>query len=1226
MSFHSRCKSSLLAIIGPSVWFVSLCIILATFLQVRADDIVWSDDFDSYNDNEWGAQSPEVTVEKGKLRNHPKAGQVYFSSAKKFKFGTLEARVRFNRLSTDSSIFYYLGLQSVTPWLENVCWLMVQDSAVIATVNKAGGKGQPSLVANVEAGRWYKIKIAWSGSKVELFLDGNKIFATEDPAITPDSPMPVFIAANSLAKAGPTADLEVDWVTVRGGSMSDGQYEAAAAPVPAARAEPAAKTETVHEPPVPLQVLLEDDFNDFNPHVWGTQPGDVTVSSGKLIDRPRVGQQVYIASNKQFQYATFESRLGFETLSKDSTVFYYVGFQSVTPWTHNVCWAQVQDNALSATVRNGTTGKSVHQQIGYVEPGKAYDLKIVWTPSKVEYYLDGDLKLEIREQEVIPVDAMPVFLSANSAGKDELQRANLQIDSVKISGQAAGSGAAADARPAKLFPKNQVGREAGARIKVEGEYLDLENASLSCRMVISRGLRWGQIRNKITETDCFFSEENSPLFMLLGKGFATDSAACTVEDVALTEKDGAAMATIKLTDPASGLKATVTVSLGDADGLDLALSVMNPDKETRRVQTVFPILGRVSIGDNLAGNEYFFPWRSGIAGKVDCDLSHEYGSLGWMQVISVFDPDTKTALYTYPKDSSGTFKGMVFKKLTGNTKDMVRHSEAVNQLEMPKKEIFAFEKGMGLAYYYLPQDIAAGGTMNLPESVVTVYRGDWKRALKDYSAWAHTWYKHVDTPRWFKDCFNFRNVHPPGYYSKEKGGYIYSDKLKPGEHILQWGFFEDYVDKPDMPFSRQMEKYEPGDFEYNKSRGGLKPFKEEIQKCQAKGSRFTVYINHRFCWRETKTGKAYGKKWGAYYSPGEYGYYSSPDDQWVMCFYEPGAWADYLASTCGRIVRETGMDGIYLDELVIPFPCYNPAHTHFQKDRSPVNTSLLAASIAKCRAAMVRENPQAILMTEHAGSDYFSQFFDGSWVQTFYTGAFAFAEKHFDDNSLIYFRFAFPEFKLAQWGESNDGERRCFFNGIGKDSGCGQDADQVMKENGDALATLKPEPLVETKVKGLLANKFPIESKTLYMLYNKTPQTIKGEIMEVEPRPGTHFVELLRDEELAFRNELARSRDVFTAEIKAGEVVCVAQLPKIITAEADGETVRVSLAREIQNTTLVAFVDRDSSYKGFGDGKVIELSEGKGEIEPRKVFGHKGKLILKLYADGYLVDQTILEM
>ena len=180
-----------------------------------AEEVIFSDEFDSFNIKNWGPQpTTGITIQDGKLIDKPPASVMFIASTKKFSRVTFETRVRFNKLSTDSTIFYYIGLQSVTPWGYNTCDVTIQDAALFASANKEGEKGLHELVAYVKEKQWHTIKIVWTESAIEFYLDGEKIYKTDKQEVIPEAGMPVFLAANTLGTV--PADMEVDWVTIKG--------------------------------------------------------------------------------------------------------------------------------------------------------------------------------------------------------------------------------------------------------------------------------------------------------------------------------------------------------------------------------------------------------------------------------------------------------------------------------------------------------------------------------------------------------------------------------------------------------------------------------------------------------------------------------------------------------------------------------------------------------------------------------------------------------------------------------------------------------------------------------------------------------------------------------------------------------------------------------------------------------------------------------------------------
>jgi hypothetical protein len=981
-----------------------------------------------------------------------------------------------------------------------------------------------------------------------------------------------------------------------------------------------------------------DSFDTAGEAMWQPFPSAAKVEGGVVTVTPPEGQQ-WLASASRFQYGELEMTVRFNRLSTDSTIFYYLGFQSLMPWARQVCWLQVQDAQMNVVVTKDGAGTINVPVVSGLKTGQWYRLKLQWTAAALIASVDGRVVFSSAEQrhrlssagravEIVPAAPMHVFLSVNTLDNKK-GLASLSLDDVRFAGTRP---MRADRPPvtnhtARLDRDLRAGSPDSAIAELRGGRIRLESAGLACQWDAAAGLAWRQLVNKPRGVPLLYESGNSPLFIVLGKDFYCDSRDCIIEDVRINGGDVRRSAELSLRHQQSGLTFRLGASLAAGEDLRLWLRVRNNGAEARRLQMVFPIVGRVRTDGTFRGLRYFYPWRSGIVGDVDAYLMNEYGNLAWMQVMCAFDPASGAAFSLFPRDSTGEVKGLVLKKQSPESGPTVRHCEVILQEEVPSAEPLDFDQGLGMACYALPRIVAPGGDIELPEASLSVYGGDWKPALRDYARWLHTWYRHVATPGWFRDCFGYVPCHPPFYYSYERNKYVCADKLRGNEHIFQWAFWDDYTHNPEAPACYLDPRvYRPGDFDVNRQRGGLPTFCEEIRRLREQGSRFTLYMDHRFCWSGTKTYDAHAKDWTAHYRPGAPGVYRTPDEA-CMCFLEPDAWAEHVAATCGRLVRDAGPDGIYLDELNIAFPCYNPAHRHYRDGVWPVSTPLLARHVTAARDAMRRENPEAILMTEHAGSDYMSQFVDGSWVQTYYRDGFPFAEKYFDAESLHYFRFVCPEFKLAEWGANSDGSRRCLFNGIGfigHDYGGAADVLQTLRENGDAFATLQPEPHVATLVEGLLANRFPVDGKLVYTLYNKSGALVAGEAIEVESLPGGHWVECLSDVDVGAQ-PAGEGRQRLSLNLQTGSVACVSRLHRLLSVERIGATaVTVTVSRKAPAARLVAYLDTDTGLPA--DGREVKVSNAMVVVDVDQLFGRRGKLILKLLAGSYLVDEAIIAL
>jgi len=115
--------------------------VFAAVSSARPDDgrnESFADSFDAAGAAMWQPFPSAARVEGGVATIAPPEGQQWLASASRFQYGELEMTVRFNRLSADSTIFYYLGFQNLTPWARQVCWLQVQDAQMNVVVTKDG--------------------------------------------------------------------------------------------------------------------------------------------------------------------------------------------------------------------------------------------------------------------------------------------------------------------------------------------------------------------------------------------------------------------------------------------------------------------------------------------------------------------------------------------------------------------------------------------------------------------------------------------------------------------------------------------------------------------------------------------------------------------------------------------------------------------------------------------------------------------------------------------------------------------------------------------------------------------------------------------------------------------------------------------------------------------------------------------------------------------------------
>ncbi|MBI4242963.1 MAG: hypothetical protein HY606_02630 [Planctomycetes bacterium] len=961
---------------------------------------------------------------------------------------------------------------------------------------------------------------------------------------------------------------------------------------------------------VEAEDIFKDDFEILSNKTWQELPTGATTENGILIEKGKGG--ITLISRKVFKYKDFEIRVKFNSLESH----YYIGFVKAIPWNESACWAQISGNIMECRLGNKGTGDSIGSY--ELETKRWYTLRIIWSEDKVAFYVDGKLIGETNYLKIIPESSLNLAIATLTLEGEK--EADIEVEWVKVSGGTS---------------DKEKEENTG---KVKTKEIVLGNKVFSQQVSLTKGAQWDKITNKAVNSDYLVKGEKSPIFALVINDEPIASSEMMVEDFEIKKDGDKNNFKIILSSQKPRIRTELSCQWDESEESIWSLKVTNQSDKEVKIKTIFPIIEHIQIGEKLEDNFYFYPFDGGWCGKVACSLISEYPGVLWMQVMNIFNPAAGGGIYLYSRDNTGSSKGLVLKKAPVSQEEKpIKQHHAWYGEAYPSEYDFNDET-MISAIYYPGKKLLPGFSFSPPDAVIGIHKGDWKQGLKNYSDWVHTWYKRkTSIPQWFNDRFNFLSVHPAFYYSDTEKRYIASEKLMGSEDIFQWAFWWDFPPRKD--FFPGMNST-PGDYEYNRERGGLSPFKDEIKRIQGKSTRFTVYINQRFNWYKTKIGQSHGKEWARMDSPGHYnmdflgsGGAWDAGEGWNECIYAEG-WQDYLIKVCERLVRDTGMDGVYLDEMPYLFPCYNPAHSHYQNGEV-YSPELYVRLMTGVTEAMRKYNPDAILMGEHAGSDYYTQFFDGSWSQQYYSGfaGYPFAEEFYDVYNINFFRFYFPEFKLAEWGQSTPkAVKRCFFNGIGIcwDWTSGQesylrDLGQVFKENGDAFASLNPEPLVETKKEDVFVNKFPIDSKVIYTIYNKNKNRLIGEdMLEVDHRNNYHFVELLYDEEV--KAKISGNKDIINMSIRTDDVVCLAQLPRVISAVRDSQeqNIKITINKEFEEPRLFVFIGQDDSHLLSNKGKELSIKGNEATINLQEMSRKENKIILKLLNGNKLIDETIL--
>jgi Domain of unknown function (DUF6259) len=420
----------------------------------------------------------------------------------------------------------------------------------------------------------------------------------------------------------------------------------------------------------------------------------------------------------------------------------------------------------------------------------------------------------------------------------------------------------------------------------------------------------------------------------------------TCELVAVRENDGLVMRYRK-----DGLAIQLKVAMTGSPGVsDWSLSVTNTGDTAQEVLTCFPYLDGVRLGAEPSGNMATAMDQAGVTVPA---WERAGGVLGEsnqmsMQWHAIWDPDTRSALAIIFMDP-----------------------------DVRPKRLVLDEPSVAL-HHFPPARLAPGETFEPPPFRLVVYEGDWRPGARAYRAWYDTAYGKVEPPEWF-----LRSNGHTGRHFKKGGPGIEFD------YHIQYAL-ETFRELPAARIRSPLDNWElafyshrcmlpgvhtDGDNIVREDMGGAAAMKEGIIGSQRLGLHTTLYVEGYIVSDESdlaRTGKA--ERWAVMQKDGtRTGPYAKQKFH-HMC---PGCveWQDHLAESVGRLLRETGADGIRLDSLGFYYlPCYNPDHHH--EDPFGYN-EWMKQLLAKVRESALAANPDVLLLTE-GSADWFGQWFHGA--------------------------------------------------------------------------------------------------------------------------------------------------------------------------------------------------------------------------------------------------------
>ena len=736
-----------------------------------------------------------------------------------------------------------------------------------------------------------------------------------------------------------------------------------------------------------------------------------------------------------------------------------------------------------------------------------------------------------------------------------------------------------DMRPAIAKPAGAPAARKPA-CRVEAGAVVLENAGLRCRFATKGRLSLVSLVNEIAGVEMARQPEKVDLFLVevAGKRYS-GSRDFQCRGVRPAGKGQGFVADLVLPEPA--LAATLAGSV-DAEGVRLGLSLANRGTQPVDFKVAFPHMSGLALSKEPAADYYYFPWGGGVIADCAAVLRRGYGDHAALyQVMDLFSPALGAGLSLRADDSDGRYKVMALRKsIPGQAERGGDQAITRTAPEFLWQNSLPAVTGTGFACEYLRRTRAPGQAFVPAPAVLSAHAGDWHTALKAYAAWSHRVWKFRPYPSrldnvvnmiadgWgqgilFKDGQYRDNVTGPRKDCVELMSWWDWSPLGPwntpidqvaeklGEaKAREWAPY--FVKDPVT--GKMMWNNQPGDYDgYNERFGGLPAFRQAIQKYKKAGALVTLYTDPIRCDDNTKIGRAHGKEWGVVQPDGEH---VKNYDVWNMC-HDVAEYRQWVADAMKRVMRETGADGLRLDEYGhMGWACFSKLHKHtFEEPGCTEWQRAIAETCKLVRRAMDEVDPKSVLTTEHPGHDYEMQFLDG--CITYDLTVQQTPLRPLECNTQ---RFYFPECKAYELDHRGADRtmRKRFWNMVTSFGAVyPQRMHDVFLENRDVLNSAACEPLVPSLMQYVYANRFGAAGKALWTVYNATGHTVDGPVLSVPLGANEHLFDLLNGEECLA--QVAGGQARVSAYLAPDDVVCVARLPRLLSVARQGDLLVVSI-------------------------------------------------------------------
>ena len=1014
-----------------------------------------------------------------------------------------------------------------------------------------------------------------------------------------------------------------------------------------------------------VAVEISDDFHQFarerskvaledhsDKELWKVQgPVEDIVCGNSILSlkgKPRT--EIRLFSKQKFLYGTLTARLRYDTAGRGFNI--YAGFANDDPWANPVAWIQNTDS-VNGILLTGQDRKlnPVNQRhsTGQLKAGEWFDLKIVWQPEYVELFINGVSRGRATRKEAIPTRPLPALFCIYSRNKEY----SMSIDKVHVAGLApAKKDLAKTQSPATpvsmplmpVQPVNPVLHSSAPEIRYQNNELKLGNGSFRMVFDTAKGFKLKELFNKYINKNIMAHPDE--FIAVYEKDIRINPADFKVASVKVSgdEQRKTALCLLKNLNKGMVLELKITVEK-DSEEAEFALNVTHFDPKERIFKVVMPVMSSMQIGKDIKKDEFFYPFESGAAGDLECQIWHPYGCTLFFPLMSVWNNSVGGGCYLYTKSHDGFPVDLLVQKQNS----ALFEGASYKMIGKEPAAVFPAKPGIHMAIRHAELQLKKGEKGVLVPAAVGIHKGNFHEPLLRYAKWARSsWFrKPYATPQWYHDSFGFLSahtnsglhlLHPPqsaGFWDNRTKSYRYADQvtLKERNVVMEfcgWAYGNPEVEKKLNTLEKVLEARLPvinagnvGDNRYNLALGGLPLLRAEVKRIQDKGGRITLYTFPTGVAKGTKFEKLYGDKWAQMRAPGKYATdYTADGMGYNWCPYEV-EFGEQLGAEYARILKETGADGYRLDVMSRFISCYNPKHSHYKGTlRSTIDPegakNTLLAFIRQAREV----NPEAIVTVEHGASDYLCQFHDGYFSENIIwmgTGNSMWEPyRALNMYGLVFQRFYFPEIKTWIHGPADRklALRMSLFNAVGYACSdiAGAVAIKTLEENGDAFnSMIQPTPLIPVLEKEVFANFFPGKNKRVWCIWNRSAKAKNSPLVKIDAKADCRYVEVYAD------NMVPLKEGALAPALGADSVGVVVEFKKRMEVKvADGF---IKLKVSGQNPDALRFTltyDQDDYSL-----EPLNLRTHNGEAYIQKRPDYR-KLIVKLYEGNYLVDEVVV--